>query len=344
MRSLTGFVLLSAGLAVGAHAYYPDTLEKHVHLGKVARILTPPATTSTDATASRSFSPGYGTLTTRSDSGGAVPTVSQPGSPILQAAPKVVRGDGWNATVVRSGPTLVSGSYARSLKAKELSGADRWQLVRDLQEELRRVGCYSGRIDGSWGNGSKWAMQEFLKQANSTLPNESPDHVMLSLLRSHSGVVCGRQCSDGYTKSANGRCLPYAITASAERQATPSTTQLGVPPARLVRSGVQETTGSAAQYAATAHSGAEPVHRPPLDGRMAVGGPIPSDVDPRLSARGVPVSAPLTRAAQEPPVRRASKTKKRTAATRTKRRYSSVSRKRARQKALIRQAFGDGFD
>ena len=48
MRSLTGLLLLLLGLGIGAHAYYPDTLEKHVHIGKVARILTPASHDATD--------------------------------------------------------------------------------------------------------------------------------------------------------------------------------------------------------------------------------------------------------------------------------------------------------
>ncbi len=34
-------------------------------------------------------------------------------------------------------------------------------LPRAVQEELKRIGCYSGGIDGDWGNGSRRAMERF---------------------------------------------------------------------------------------------------------------------------------------------------------------------------------------
>ncbi|MFY0613120.1 MAG: hypothetical protein JXQ99_16435 [Hyphomicrobiaceae bacterium] len=64
-------------------------------------------------------------------------------------------------------------------------------MVRNLQGELRRVGCYHGRIDGDWGPASRFAMAAFIKAANAALPTDRPDLVLLTLVRRHAGRACG---------------------------------------------------------------------------------------------------------------------------------------------------------
>ena len=356
MRSLTGLLLLLLGLGIGAHAYYPDTLEKHVHIGKVARILTPASHDATDVhslqASERSFSFGQRMAAADpSEQGTKIKTITPPASPILNSAPKLVHSNGWEPTVVRRPGSTATGR-SRSLDGRELSGAQRWRLVRDIQTELRRVGCYSGRLDGSWGAGSKYAVRAFLQNVNSGLPTNQPDQFMLQLLRAQKGVVCGRPCREGYTKSSNGRCLPYAITA----QRPKSNGVAGVPNARLVR----DDGRLAAVDGQLDPTTGQP--RPPLDGRMAVGGPVPSSVDARYPAPGISAAPPLTYGApapvagvdpsEQPSVRKPARsnngyrsraTAKRKA-SRKARRYSSKARQRARRRALIRQAFGDGFD
>src|SRR5258705_8244984 len=59
----------------------------------------------------------------------------------------------------------------------------RYQLARTLQAELRRVGCYEGDVDGSWGLGSKRAMAAFAKEVNAGLPTEEPDYILLKLVQ-----------------------------------------------------------------------------------------------------------------------------------------------------------------
>lgn len=65
-------------------------------------------------------------------------------------------------------------------------------VVRQLQQELRRVGCYHGRIDGDWGPASRFAMAAFTTSVNAALPTARPDIVLLTLVRRHVGVACGR--------------------------------------------------------------------------------------------------------------------------------------------------------
>ena len=333
MRSIVGLLLMLLGLGVGVHAYYPDTLEKHVHFAKVSRILTPTSHRTLDTNAiepvARTFSPGHNLAKIDPAAHGAkVRTVSQSTSPILNSAPKIVRTNGWDAKVVRR-PAAITGGPSRSLDGRELSGSERWRLVRDLQTELRRVGCYSGKLDGSWGAGSKYAIRAFLQNLNSALPTDQPDHFMLSLLRSQQGVVCGKPCQHGYTKSSSGRCLPYAITA-------------------------QKPEGNA-QQSGVAGSWQR---RAPPEGRMAVGGPAARQAGSLNTARGVapPLTQsqalarakPLQQTRLHKPARRSNsyraRARSKSKASRKARSYTKTARKRARQRALMRQAFGETFD
>jgi len=338
MRSLTGLFLMLTGLAVGAHAYYPATVEKHVHIAQLARVISPavPISVSTrDANGDsvRTFSPGSRLLSDdRSDREVAIKTVELPASPILNTAPKLVRTDGWQAAVVRTADRKVTPTN------RVLSDAERWRLVRDVQKELRRAGCYWGKLDGSWGAGSKYAIQEFMLQVNASLPTTQPEPIMLTLLQSHPGTVCGKSCQAGYTKSANGRCLPYAITAQKRPEPTP---KVVAPPARLVRSGTTD-----AAVAPTPRVAKAPRQYPA--GRMAVGGPVhrinPRASDGGLAAPALVETAPRVVPRAKPAVRAVKKRKAKAQRKKARKKYRSASRKKARRKALIRQAFGEGFD
>lgn len=327
------------GIAVGAHAYFPETIERHVHFAQLARVLTPAApyvVSARDASGEtvRSFSPGHRLLTTGStDRSANVKTIEQPASAILNTAPKLVLSNGWDAAVIRTADLADS-------QSRPLTEAERWRLARDIQTELRRAGCYWGKLDGSWGAGSKYSLQEFLLQVNATLPTTSPEPIMLTLLQSHQGTVCGKSCQDGYTKSANGRCLPYAITA--EKRPEPENTVVA-PPARLVRSGTVDAADMTSPQLAQAA-------RQYPEGRMSIGGPI-ENIDPRYSAPGVASAPPLTAVAPRPvafaqPVHRPGGNKKRKAVgqRKTSTKYRSASSQKSRRQALIRKAFGDGFD
>jgi Putative peptidoglycan binding domain len=46
------------------------------------------------------------------------------------------------------------------------------RFVREVQRELKRVGCYSQEIDGEWGPATRRAMKDFTDRANAVLPLE----------------------------------------------------------------------------------------------------------------------------------------------------------------------------
>lgn len=83
------------------------------------------------------------------------------------------------------------------------------RLVRDLQRELKRVGCYAHDIDGVWTPATRKAMQDFADRVNAALPVVRPDPPQLILLQSHPEVVCRDVCRVG--GSADNRCLVSSL-------------------------------------------------------------------------------------------------------------------------------------
>lgn len=117
-------------------------------------------------------------------------------------------------------PAALDGSavVVGSLASDAQKGADRLadnisgeELARVVQQELRRVGCYRGAIDGDWGPLSRTAMSSFLERVNAVLPVEKADPVQLRMLRAFEGQACGT-CPAGKTLR-NGRCIPDEMLA-----------------------------------------------------------------------------------------------------------------------------------
>ena len=97
------------------------------------------------------------------------------------------------------------------------------RLVRDLQRELKRAGCYFQDIDGEWSPATRKAMQDFSDRVNAMLPVEKPDPVHLALVQSQPKIFCGDPCPTGESLTDN-RCLPSSLSASASKKtaATPA--------------------------------------------------------------------------------------------------------------------------
>jgi hypothetical protein len=63
-------------------------------------------------------------------------------------------------------------------------------LARELQRELKRVGCYEGDINGVWTTSTRLAMSAFTERVNAKLPVDKPDQILLSLVQGHEGKAC----------------------------------------------------------------------------------------------------------------------------------------------------------
>ena len=275
MRSLGGFVLL-AGIGVGLFVYLPTPVDRHTSLENAQRLWTKSDRLNIPALApavSRSFSPNLSLAkltppeprrAKRSESStarGARAAVTAP-APMLAVHRTVM---GWQPVVSATAVAIKSGSGAASLKPKD--STSRYKLVVEIQRKLKKRGCYWGRIDGSWGAGSKYAMQEFIDRINATLPIEQPDYVLLTLLQANGDKTCG-PCPSGHTATVGGSCVPQTIVADKTRN-TGSGGQVVAEVLPWQQAGAPQAAG-------------QPLLRPvgttivttaPLAGRMAIGGP-----------------------------------------------------------------------
>jgi hypothetical protein len=101
--------------------------------------------------------------------------------------------------------------------ARAIDPSDRGALAREIQRELRRVGCYYGEITGAWTTSSRMAMKTFVERVNAALPIDNPDPVLLSLVQGHSDRACGL-CPAGQAATASGACVPNAALANAAKE------------------------------------------------------------------------------------------------------------------------------
>src|SRR5690606_24171532 len=66
-------------------------------------------------------------------------------------------------------------------------------LALAVQEELKRVGCYTGALDGDWGRRSRDALQKFIAEVKeASLEVTEPTAEVLAILKSKDAVVCKR--------------------------------------------------------------------------------------------------------------------------------------------------------
>ena len=86
-------------------------------------------------------------------------------------------------------------------------------IGRQLQKELKRVGCYPGDLDGAWSASTQRAMRDFTNRVNAVLPTAEPDAILLALVQAHPDKVCGVPCPAGQSLSADDQCLPDALLA-----------------------------------------------------------------------------------------------------------------------------------
>lgn len=79
----------------------------------------------------------------------------------------------------------------KAVAPQRIAPEDQAALARELQKELKRVGCYSGEISGVWTTSSRLAMKTFVERVNAALPIDKPDPVLLSLVQGHREPACG---------------------------------------------------------------------------------------------------------------------------------------------------------
>jgi len=210
MSKLTGLVVLLGGVGVLAYAMPSGDDEKR--LAQVTKIGTHqpasaiPAPVAASATvaatpdAPRTFSPQQPLLVQRA------PAAIEIGTPAPRPA-------------VAAAAVSSSAHSVRVASARPGDEESKQQLARNLQKELKRVGCYDGELTGTWSAASRKAMAAFTDRVNATLPVDAPDYILLTLVQGHAAQACGKGCPAGQTASSDGRCLPSSfVTAQAQRR------------------------------------------------------------------------------------------------------------------------------
>jgi hypothetical protein len=105
-------------------------------------------------------------------------------------------------------------------------------IGRQLQKELKRVGCYEGELNGVWTTSTRQAMKAFIDRVNAVLPIVEPDSILLTLVKGHPDKVCGVPCPAGQSLSATGQCLLNGllartggtkVAATTSKKSTPTT-------------------------------------------------------------------------------------------------------------------------
>ena len=80
-------------------------------------------------------------------------------------------------------------------------------LTRELQQELVRLGCNPGGIDGKWGEKGRTALRNFAQQARVSLQDYEPSLDALVLARKQQDKVCAISCDRGEIL-VQGNCVP----------------------------------------------------------------------------------------------------------------------------------------
>ncbi|HKL69585.1 caspase family protein [Salibaculum sp.] len=130
------------------------------------------------------------------------------------AGPSGLAGD---APISRlSGVAAPPGPAPRSLADLEhLLGEDiteSWLVPDDLavavQEELKRVGCYTAGIDGIWGGGSRRALAAYLRESGESLNAREPTAEVWRSVKEASGQVCAPPPAPAPTASPSRQPAP----------------------------------------------------------------------------------------------------------------------------------------
>ncbi len=158
---------------------------------------------------------------------------------------------------------------------------DREAIGRELQKELRRVGCYDGELNGAWTASTRQAMKAFTDRVNASLPTDEPDTILLTMVRGYQDRVCGKPCPAGQGLGGDGRCVPNAILVRATpRPSAPVAIAAPIP--------AKKPTPAITGWSTTATAAAPtpPIGFAPSEGRMALAGPQADPAAVPGTARG----------------------------------------------------------
>jgi uncharacterized caspase-like protein len=126
-----------------------------------------------------------GSSTNAAPAAASAPSASQPAtSTPAEEATKLA------ATEGTAEETVPETGKATEAPAPLPQGASRQELAQDMLAELKRIGCYFGRIDGNWSGRSQLALERFNRLASLELPLDEPQQASLDALKGWKGPHC----------------------------------------------------------------------------------------------------------------------------------------------------------
>jgi len=152
-------------------------------------------------------------------------------------------------------PTRRTTAVQSATTGQELPNRPNLDLVRQLQHELTRVGCYAGEINGIWTPSTRRAMEALIGQVNAKLPTGRPEPVHLALVQGQDSRICDR-CPAAEENQLAGKCANPATREVLASSIAPSMSP--APTAVDLRKPVSEQKPRRAQ-------------RGPTEGRMGLG-------------------------------------------------------------------------
>jgi hypothetical protein len=256
MSRASGLILILCGLAVGAYGMRPDSNMGEPEMARQTGV--PKNSPSDDRAGGTAGTPARVVPLETNFSTPVVVTLTQhPNVPPLAPA----------ATIVK----------------------DRDTLVRELQKELRRVGCFDGAVNGAWTLSTRGAMKAFMDRVNATLPVHEPDYILYVMLQSQREKVCDKPCPSGQGLSEDGRCLPNVVLAKATKK---KSTPVAVSPSKGMPLPGEKTPpiiSWSTTRTTTAQTPTTPLAQAPLEGRMALVGASAQEILPTTTEPPAPV-------------------------------------------------------
>src|SRR5260370_12196604 len=108
-------------------------------------------------------------------------------------------------------------------------------LVQFIKKELKRLGCYAGRIDDDWASSeTKSSVTRFVKYANLSAEPKNPDIDFLNFIRSRPGRVCPLECGTQKIER-NGQCVAGDKEPAKPSPRPTEAKEIAIPPTRAAQ-------------------------------------------------------------------------------------------------------------
>ena len=96
------------------------------------------------------------------------------------------------------------------LAALATNAPDPKDIAKNLQSELRRVGCYTGTVDGNWNVASQRSIENFNKYSGMKVVTQSANVDALEAIKTKASRICPIICETGF-RADGERCVAIIV-------------------------------------------------------------------------------------------------------------------------------------